>query len=446
MIWTMKTRAPRRERVQRPSSVAASEPRSAVIEPAPEAPPAAAPKQRPAPVKRRGKKTSRPSSAVASDGAATELDVVVGKQALVRAMDLCQRVGDRKSSLVMLGYVRLDARERTLDVAGTDLTVAVRKTLPARSALQGAITLNAGEARERLKRLKGTEIRITVREDRGATLKAVGADRGYTLRGLPVDKFPALPKPGADSMVRALDPRALAQLIARTAYAMSNDESRAHLNGALFEWQGQDVRMVATDGHRLAKMEIRVGKGQRGDWTMLLPSKGVRELGRLCAQAQDAAENIEVIRSGAHAFFRFPDMLFGTRLIDAQFPPYEKVIPSAPKHSARFSRSEMTDALKAVSVAASKRTGGVRLALEKRAVRLASESAESGAAFDKVAAEYDGPPVAIGLNARYLLDALGAMDADEVLLGVSGELDPALLRPAAAARGEYTAVVMPMRV
>ena len=136
------------------------------------------------------------------------------------------------------------------------------------------------------------------------------------------------------------------------------------------------------------------------------------------------------MQNGPNAFFQLAGFQFSVKLVDGQFPPYDQVIPEASERVIRAPRLGLADALKAVSVAASDRTGGVKLTVTAGKMRFESESPESGEGFDEVAVEYDGPDVTIGFNARYFLDVLSAMDDDEVLLGISGELDPAVLRPA----------------
>jgi DNA polymerase-3 subunit beta len=238
----------------------------------------------------------------------------------------------------------------------------------------------------------------------------------------------------------------MSKLIARTHFSISTDETRLHLNSALFEWDGKKVRMVTTDGHRLSKMEATAS--QHGALNMLIPLKGVMELKRLCEEARgEGVTELELCRSGPTAFFRLGALQFGVKLVDAQFPPYDQVIPAGSSNTVRAPRSAVADALRAVSLAASDRTGGVKLSMDRGVMRFASESPESGDGFDEVPVEYSGDPLTVGFNARYFLDVLGAVDGEELLLGISGELDPAVIRPAADRQGtEYLAVIMPMRI
>lgn len=377
------------------------------------------------------------------------MDIVVSKSEFARALGRCQGVSDRKSTMPVLSNVLLDASENKLRVAATDLNIAVSSSVPAEVRTSGGIAVGARDLYERVKHMPEGDIEIVAQDDANVAVRSVGSARRYTLNGLPADKFPALPEPDASAKAFPIDARALGSLISSTSFSISTDDSRMHLNSALFELSGDQVRMVTTDGHRLSKMEVRV-TGELSETTMLIPLKGVQELRRLCDEVAAKGEgnpSLDMIQSGPNAFFRLQDLQFSVKLVDAQFPPYEKVIPEKTEHVVRASRAAMADALKAVSVAASDRTGGIRLTLEDDTIRFESESPEAGAGFDEVAIEYSGPKVAIGLNAKYLLDALGAMTADDISLGVSGELDPAMIRPSSVdAGGEYMAVIMPMRI
>jgi len=295
---------------------------------------------------------------------------------------------------------------------------------------------------------------ISVSPNSATTIRAVGSARRFTLHGVPGEEFPSLPEADPNAPVLALEARALSRLIAATYFSISTDDTRLHLNSALFEWDGEHVRMVTTDGHRLSKMEMLV-RGKHASTTLLIPLKGVLELKRLCDETaseakgengNDAAE-IKIVQGGPNAFFELEGLRFSVKLVDAQFPPYQQVIPERSEHSVRAPRLQLADALKAVSVAASDRTGGIKLSLSNGKMRFESESPESGEGFDEVAVDYDGAEITVGFNARYFLDLLGAIEDDEVVLGISGELDPAVVRPSTASgNSTYLAVVMPMRI
>lgn len=383
------------------------------------------------------------------------MQVVVSKKDLLRVLGRCQGVADKKSTMPVLGNVLLEVSgPDQLRLAATDLYLAVSGTIKARVDKGGSIAVGARDLFERVKMMPEGQISITTTEGAATTIRSVGSARRYTVHGIPGEEFPALPQLDEKTQLLSLDVDTLSQLIAATQFSVSTDETRLHLNSALFEWEGDRVRMVSTDGHRLSKIEIQV-PGKEASASLLIPLKGVLELKRLCDEAKgeagksdDAdANTIKLAQSGPNAFFQLAGFRFSVKLVDAQFPPYSQVIPEATEKAVRVPRLAFSDALKAVALAASDRTGGVKLTLEGGKVRFESESPESGEGFDEIPIDFEGGPMTIGFNARYFLDVLGAIDDDEVILGISGELDPAVVKPATeSTKKSYLAVVMPMRI
>jgi DNA polymerase-3 subunit beta len=381
------------------------------------------------------------------------MHVVVSKKDLLRVLGRCQGVADKKSTMPVLGNVLLEVTSTNeLRLAATDLFVSVSGKIPAKIENGGSIALGARELFERVRMMPEGQIALQVTGTQ-AVMRAVGASRRFTLHGVPGEEFPSLPTPDAKAQVATLDVVTLASLISATHFSISTDETRLHLNSALFEWDNDRVRMVTTDGHRLSKLEVVV-KGKHESATMLIPLKGVQELRRLCEEAlgeggkdgADASE-IKMVQSGPNAFFELAGFSFSVKLVDAQFPPYQQVIPEHSERVVRAQRAALSDALRAVSVAASDRTGGVKLTLGGGKIRFESESPDSGEGFDEVSADYTGPEVTVGFNARYFLDVLAAISDEDQTQGISGQLDPAVIKPASeSANKSYQAVIMPMRI
>jgi DNA polymerase-3 subunit beta len=375
------------------------------------------------------------------------MDVVIPKKDLSKLLERCHGVADKKSAMPALANVLLTAEGRALRVAATDLYLAMSGQAEADVTVAGSIAVPAKDLFERVKYMPDGPVQITTTDGAQTTIKAVGQARRYTVHGLPGNDFPPLPKPAPDAPALELPVELLSLLMARTHFSISVDETRAHVNSALFEWSGDRVRMVTTDGHRLSKMEATVA-GTSATATMLIPLKAIQALRTLTTEAaKEKASVLSIQQSGPNAFFTVAGMQFSVKLVDAQFPPYQQVIPASPGRTVRAPRLALMDALRAIQVAASDRTGGVKLALVPGALRITSESPESGNAFDEVSVDYSGPEMTIGFNAKYFLDVLGAIDEDDVSLGLSGELDPAVLMPATESSvSSYIAVVMPMRI
>jgi DNA polymerase-3 subunit beta len=381
------------------------------------------------------------------------MDLVIAKKDLLRLVGRCQGVADKKSAMPVLANVLMLAEGDALRVAATDLYLAVSGQAQAEVMRSGSIAVPAKDLFERIKAMPDGPIQVTSKDGAQVILKAVGSPRRYTLHGMPGSEFPVLPKPAIDAPSLALPVELLALLIARTHFSISPDETRAHVNSALFEWSGDRVRMVTTDGHRLSKMEATV-EGSSATATMLIPMKAISELRRLAEEARSdkdadpaSVKMVTISQSGPNAFFSIAGMQFSVKLVDAQFPPYQQVIPTITDRSIQAPRAAFADALRAVSLAASDRTGGVKLSTAEGTLRITSESPESGNGFDEVSVDYTGAEVTIGFNAKYFLDVLAVIDDDEIILGFSGELDPAIVRPVKELDYQnYVAVVMPMRI
>lgn len=379
------------------------------------------------------------------------MELTVAKKDLLKLVSRMQGVAERKSTMPVLSNVLLAVEgPSALRVAATDLYLALVGKVTADVSKGGSVAVPAKDLLERVRMMPEGPIHFVSQDNAATTLKAAGSARRYTLRGMPGDDFPPLPSPAEGSPSLAIDVDVLQELISKTHFSISSDETRAHLNSALFEWEGDVVRMVTTDGHRLSKMEVKV-TGRQASATMLIPLKAIQELRRLCediagegGKDKETKAQIQITQSGSSAFFQGGGMSFAVRLVDAQFPPYAQVIPQQSEKIVRVPRVTFADALRAVSVAASERTGGVKLALTKGTMRIATESPESGEGFDEVPIEYSGEPITIGFNAKYFLDVLSALDEDDVQLGFGGELDPAVVKP--SGQRQFLAVVMPMRI
>lgn len=379
----------------------------------------------------------------------------VQKKDLLRVLSRCQGVADRKSTTPMLGNVLITSHgSGEVRVAATDLYLAVSGTMTAEVERPGMVAVGARELFERIRMMPEGSISFDVENTSNATIRSVGSARRFTLHTVPGNEFPALPQPTEDASWLKLGVETLARLIGCTYFSISTDDTRQQLNSALFEWDKNTVRMVTTDGHRLSKVELRAD-AKTAPTSMLIPLKGIMELKRLCEEAHadsgkgegEQSLQLSLTHSGPNAFFQLAGFQFSVKLVDAQFPPYQQVIPDASERVVRAPRLAVADALRAVSIAASDRSGGVKLTLGSGSMRFESESPETGEGFDELEVEYDGPDLTIGFNARYFLDVLGAMDDDEILLGISGELDPAVIRPGTEIAGSsYLAVVMPMRI
>jgi DNA polymerase-3 subunit beta len=385
------------------------------------------------------------------------VELTAAKKDLLKLVNRMQAVAEKKSTMQVLSNVLLavepgaNGAPAQLRLAATDLYLGLLGRIEASVVKPGSVAVPAKDLFERIKNMPDGPIVIATQDNGQTTLKAQGTARRYTLRGVPGEDFPPLPQPQEGSPSYSLDVLTLKELMDKTHFSISTDETRAHLNSALFEWEGETVRMVTTDGHRLSKMEVQV-PGKQASTSMLIPLKAINELRRLCdealAEGGDKA-TISIVESGSSAFFQTGGITFSVKLVEAKFPPYSQVIPQNTDKIVRAPRTGLQDALRAVSIASSERTFGVKVSVQKGTMRITSESPESGEGFDELPVDYAGPNLSIGFNAKYFLDVLAALTDDEVELALSGELDPAVVRPSTATKKEgrdFLAVVMPMRI
>lgn len=369
------------------------------------------------------------------------MEFIAAKKDLLKVASRMLGVVERKSTMPVLVNVLLTTVGDGVQVAGTDLYLGLTTSVPATVKQHGSIALPAKELVERLKAMPDGQISVALKGAL-AILKAAGSARRFSLRVLPGADFPPLPQPAEDAPSLSVRPSVLLELIAKASYAISADETRPHLNALLIEWDRKVLRAVATDGHRLSKVDVAVDAV--ASTSFLLPLKAVHELRRLCEDVQDDAP-ITISQTGPTVFFQAGET-FSAKAVDATFPPYLQVIPKAWKSVVRIPRVPFAEALRAVSVASNERVGGVKLVFAPGLLSIHAETVERGAAADELPIEGD-TTLTIGFCAKYFLDVMGALACPEVEVRLCGELDSAVIvDPSPAAGHDFLAVVMPMRV
>jgi DNA polymerase III subunit beta len=370
------------------------------------------------------------------------MEFTIAKRDFVRGLARAHGIAERKSSMPILSNVLVAAEGASMiRLSATDLAVSVSGAYTADVKSGGSIALGARTLYDIVRALPEEPVHLAVSSTLSAELRC-GRSR-FRMVGMPGVDFPSLPD--ASKVEFASVPAALVlELVQKTSAAMSQDETRPHLAGALFEGDGKILRMVTTDGHRLTKAERKIEGGGMLHFSMLVPLKGVSELKRL---AEDAEGAIAIGTDGGHAFFRREGVettLMSVKLVEAAFPPYEQVIPRGHDRVVISPRAELMEALRRVSLVSQERSLGVKLTLEAGKLVVSTENPEIGDASEELDIDYAGTPVTLGFNAKYLLDALAAVDDAEVRMELSKELDPGVLRNVSG--DALLAVVMPMRI
>jgi DNA polymerase-3 subunit beta len=271
------------------------------------------------------------------------------------------------------------------------------------------------------------------------------ADRKtYKMVGMAKDNFPAIP--AFPHPIAKIPAKILSSLIARTAFAISNEESRYTLNGALMLLKPENITMVATDGHRLAVAEIdHKFEGLTREVRPLVPKKALAEVQRLATESGEDAE-IEFALDESHLFFRAGERLLISRMLTGQFPNYEAVLPRDNNRKVVIERGELNDAVKRVAQLADTRSHAVKLSVSTEGIEISASSPEYGEAKETIEKEYKGEPLAIGFNAQYMIDFLAAAPEGPISLELKDEQSAGQMRPLADEAYRYRYVIMPMRI
>lgn len=368
------------------------------------------------------------------------MQLVVRKSDLLRELQLFQGIVERKNTIPILANVLMEADGEEVRLLATDLEVGLRSRCAASVAKGGALTLPAKKLYEIVKALPDTDVRI----EQDSTSVTVAADRfDSRLQTLSRDEFPAIPEADGGSAA-VLPGKAFREMIARTQFAITSEDTRYFLNGALLVLKPDGMSLVATDGHRLALVTMpRSGAKGEVETKAILPKKTLMELAKLLAE--DGSE-FEFQQSENHLFFRVGGRLLFSRKIDGQFPAYERVIPKGNDKSIEFERDRITNAVKRVALLSNERSRAVKFQIDKGKVDVTSSSPEFGEAHELLMVDYAGPPLHICFNAQYILDFLAAAETDVIALELKDEVSQALMRPVGAEGYEYTYVIMPMRL
>jgi len=369
------------------------------------------------------------------------MELVVRKTDLLRELQLFQGIVERKKTIPILANVLLEANGEEVKFLATDLEVGLRSKCQASISKSGSLTLPAKKLYEIVKALPETDVRIE--QDKNGV--KVAADRfDSRMQTLPREDFPTLPD-ASGSFSATLPRDVIKQMIAKTQFAITGEDTRYFLNGALFILKPDSMSLVSTDGHRLALVSVpRDAAGSKSEEErVILPRKTLLELARLLAESDG---DIRYERGENHLFFDIGGRLLISRMIDGQFPAFERVIPKSNDKRVEFDRDRLTSAVRRVALLSNERSRAVKFQIDKGKVEIASSSPEFGEAKEQLPVDYTAAPVTICFNAQYVVDFLGAVETDSVALDFKDEMSQAVMSPVGAEGYSYTYVIMPMRV
>jgi len=374
------------------------------------------------------------------------MKLTIEKPNLQRGLARLQAIVEKRSSMPILANVLVTASGKgdsgRLELAATDLEVGIRGSQSAKVQKPGALTISARKLYDIVRELPDETIQLEATPN--AYLDIRCGRSHFTVAGTAAEEYPSLPDFAPGRMVR-LQAAVLSQMIEGTMYAASMDETRYNLNGVYFEVLADTsrIRMVATDGHRLALVERTAGSDVSGLASgVIVPRKGLAELKRLVDE--DDADEVEIGFEGNSGLVRKGDVTLVMRLIEGEFPNYKQVIPKQCDHHLTLSADSLVRALRRVALLSAEHSRAVKVELADGKLQLSSRTPDLGEAQEELDVDYAGPTVSIGFNARYLLDCLSALGAKEVRLGLRDGGSPVEVR--ATDDLESVAVVMPMRL
>jgi DNA polymerase III subunit beta len=374
------------------------------------------------------------------------MKVVLNRADLLKGISTVQSAVATKNTMPILANVLLEARDKKLEFVATDLDMGIRCSVIAEVVEKGSITINAKKLSDIVRELPEASVDIEIDENQKMIL--VCQKSQFKVHGLPKDDFPILPEVKKEKVFK-INGSLLQEMIHKTIFAVSTDETRYVLNGVYFQVENEKLKMVATDGHRLAYIQKKLeGKGE-GKANVIIPTKTLNELSKVISDvAKGKAEKeetiVEVITTENQIKFTVEGVEIISRLIEGQFPNYEQVIPKDSDKKVEVSTSELSSATKRVAILTSEKSNSIRYQIKPGKISISSKTPDMGEAKEEIDASYKGEEISIAYNAKYVLDVLKNVGTDQVSIELTQPLSPGILKPKGDA--DYLCVIMPMRV
>jgi DNA polymerase-3 subunit beta len=367
------------------------------------------------------------------------MKATIERAVLLKSLGHVQSVVERRNTIPILSNVLLEAREDgSIRLMATDLDLQVDESVPANVAQPGATTVSAHTFFDIVRKLpEGSQVELTAAEGK---MQVIAGRSRFNLSTLPRDDFPVIAE--GDLPTRFELPAAtLRQIIEKTRFAISSEETRYYLMGIFLHVVDDQLRAAATDGHRLARVTVARPDGAEGMPDVIVPRKAVQELYRLLEELEGT---VEISLSPTKIRFGLGSAILTSKLIDGTFPDYNRVIPTANDKLLKLDPKSFSAGVDRVSTIASEKTRAVKMSVDRDKVTLSVTSPENGVATEEVPADYGADGLEIGFNAKYLLDILSEIDGDTVEVHLADAAAPTLLRENDKSNALY--VLMPMRV
>lgn len=366
------------------------------------------------------------------------MKVTLSQPQFLKHIQMVERAVNERSTLPILSNVLLQTDGDALVLTATDLDVGIQCRFPlAQSSGEGAVTLPAKRLATIVRELPDEEVVLEAKRNHTATLNC--GSSSFRIPGLPADDFPSLPIQENTKGIDLTEGQ-LKQLIQRSSYAMSMEETRFVLNGALLKAQDKSLTLVATDGRRLAVSSADLDTEVGQPLEVIIPAKTIRELGRLLKDSDE--DQVSIISLQDHQImFRFSGVTMMTRLIEGQFPNYERVIPPVSKQKMVCSRSDLVNAVRRASLMTTATSQAVVFEISPDALVVFKESPEVGSAREELEVEYQGEAMSIAFNPDFWLEAFKVLEGDHIEIEFSGADKPAVIR-----KPNFVYIVLPMKI
>lgn len=374
----------------------------------------------------------------------TAMEISVSKAELLKELTATQGVVERKTTIPILSNFLFEAADGKLSITATDLDLSLRTSCAAKVKKDGSCTIPARKLYDYVKLLGDGDISIKLMENHWVQIRSGRSNTKMV--GMARANFPALPA-FQENLALKLPAQVLRTLISKTIFAISTEESRYTLNGALMVIKAESLTMVATDGHRLSHIENTAARfaGVSGEMKTLVPKKAMAELYSLLNSSD--VDSVDFAKDDSTLFFRVGGRVLTSRQLTGQFPNYEAVLPKDNSKSVTLRCEDLAGAIQRVAQFADERSGAIRVKLEKNELKVSSSSTETGESEDSIETNYDAEPMTIGFNSQYLLDFLKVTNTGEVRLELKDAQSAGQLRPNDTGDDyKYRYIVMPMRI
>ena len=364
----------------------------------------------------------------------------ISREALIKPLQLVTGVVERRQTLPVLSNVLLSLDKKTLSLTGTDLEVELMGSVQVdKSSSGGEITVPARKLMDICKSLPDS---ATLKFDLGDDKLKIQSGRSrFTLSTLPATDFPSVDETSG-TLTFSASKELLKTMLHNTSFAMAQQDVRYYLNGMLIEVSANHLRVVATDGHRMAMQTESMKSGVKETTGVIIPRKGVLELGRLLSEGGDEAVNVVIGTN--HIRATMDHFTFTSKLVDGKFPDYNRVLPKGGDKNVVAGRGQLRDSLNRTAILSNEKFRGIRLILSNDELKIIASNPEQEEAEETVSVEYKGDSLEIGFNVLYLVDVLNVLASDNVQVILSDPNSPALLQTSENSNAVY--VVMPMRL